>query len=84
MYEEQRTREGPFLDDRIKVGAKLDYQVKATEWLEERCHQMFNMYADQKTKKIYWVDCYARIEQEIEDLKKSHELQLIKQRPLRG
>jgi hypothetical protein len=37
------------------------------------------MYADQKMKKIYWVDSYARIEQEIEDLKEKHRLQLVKQ-----
>jgi hypothetical protein len=68
--------------DKQTLEGKLLAQKSNIERLDQRCQELFNMYADQKTKKISWRDDFETLENKLVDMEEKHELQLMKQKPL--
>jgi hypothetical protein len=64
------------LEERKKLEARFEYQVKENKRLQDRCHELYDMYAKQRLNKLVYIDDnenlegqVKRLEQEIEGLK---------------
>jgi len=67
-------------EERAEKDAALEYQIKENKRLQERCHDLFDMYARQRQSKECFKDDVWNMERRVEEL--TEKLEKSKQNPL--